>query len=310
MEIISGTEIFSLDGPGAVAIGKFDGLHAGHRKLLDIIIEEKEKGRKACVFTFDPAPAVFLGKSDGKELTTKDEKRLMLEQMGIDVLVEFPMNARTAAMEPEAFVKEVLMGQLKTAVVVAGTDVTFGARGAGNADLLERMAPEGGFQVKLIHKVCVEGREVSSTYVREAVEQGHMELAAKLLGRPYMISGAVMHGRKLGRTLGIPTVNLALPDSKLLPPFGVYFSRVIRGGQSYPAVTNIGCKPTVSGHDPRVGVESYIYDFQQDIYGEEISVQLCAFQRGEQRFASVEALQAQMMQDLEAGRKYFQNCRN
>lgn len=307
MEIITGTEDFYLEVPTAVAMGKFDGVHVGHRRLLDEILEQKKNGLKACVFTFDPAPAVFFGYSDGRELTTGEEKRVLFERMGIDILIEFPMNTQTAGILPQAFVSEVLAGKMNAAFVAAGTDVSFGDKGAGNAALLRQMAVTCGYEVSLIDKVCMDGKEVSSTYVRETVEKGDMQLAEKLLGAPYEISGTVVHGRRLGRSLGIPTVNLLPAPAKLLPPAGVYFSRVTVQGRKYEGISNVGCKPTVSDEDGQMGVETYIYDFAEDVYDRQIQVELLWFCRAEMKFSSVEALQEQMHRDLESGRKYFGN---
>lgn len=305
MEIITGTEDFYLERPTAVAIGKFDGVHVGHRRLLDEILERRQRGLKACVFTFDPAPAVFLGVSDGMELTVREEKRQILELMGVDILIEFPMNRRTTGIRPRDFVTDLLIGRMNAEFIAAGRDVTFGDKGAGNAALLQEMAPENGYELRLIDKVCVDGREVSSTYVRETVEKGEMALAGRLLGVPYMICGQVAHGRQLGRSLGMPTANLLPPPEKLLPPAGVYFSRVALSGRKYGAITNIGKKPTVAGGGEPWGAETFIYDFREDIYGSEIQVELYDFCRPERKFESVEKLREQMERDLEAGRKYW-----
>lgn len=305
MEIITGTEDFYLEWPTAVAIGKFDGVHVGHRRLLEEILERRHRGLKACVFTFDPAPAVFLGVSDRMELTTREEKRQILELMGVDILIEFPMNRKTTGIAPQVFVSELLADRMNAEFIAAGRDVTFGDRGAGNAALLEKMAKENGYEVRLIDKVCMGGREVSSTYVRETVEKGEMDLAQHLLGIPYMIGGTVEHGRQLGRGLGMPTANLLPPAEKLLPPAGVYFSRVVLDGQKYSAITNIGKKPTVAGDGEPWGVETFIYDFREDIYGAQIQVELHDFRRTERKFNSVEMLREQMERDLVAGRKYW-----
>lgn len=305
MEIITGTEDFYLEVPTAVAMGKFDGVHVGHRRLLDEILIQKEKGLKACVFTFDPAPAVFFGLSDGRELTTREEKRGIFERMGMDILIEFPMNEKTAKILPQAFVSEVLAGKMNAAFIAAGTDVSFGDKGAGNAALLKMMAPANGYEVSLIEKVCVEDREVSSTYVREVVEKGDMPLAEKLLGAPYEISGTVVQGRQLGRTWGMPTANVVPSPAKLLPPTGVYFSKVTVCDKKYFGISNIGYQPTVSGQERKLSVETHIYDFEEVIYGSEMQIELCAFCRPEMKFESAESLQAQMHRDLEAGKNYF-----
>lgn len=303
MEIITNTTDFYLERETAAALGKFDGVHIGHRRLLDEIILRKNKGLAACVFTFDPTPAVFFGSSDGKELTVKEEKRLLFERMGIDILIEFPLNAQTAAISPETFAAQVLARQMNVRFVAAGSDLSFGAGGAGDAALLRRLGPELGFEPATIDKVCLEGVEVSSTYVRGQVESGHMRTAERLLGMPYMAAGRVTEGKKLGRKLGFPTVNLLPGENKLMPPNGVYFSRVRHDQKTYRAISNVGYKPTVTS-ERVLGVESYLYDFDEVIYGEEIEVYLCEFLRPERRFESVEALREQLEKDIAAGADY------
>ncbi len=303
MEIILNTSDFYLKKETAVAIGKFDGVHIGHRRLLDEILAQKKNGLLACVFTFEPAPAVLFGKSDGRELTTKEEKRLLFERMGVDILIEFPLTAESAAMEPDTFARQVLRGQMNARFIAAGTDLSFGAGGRGNAALLKALAEELDFQVKVIEKVCIENREVSSTYIRTLLERGDMKQVEHYLGMPYMIVGDVMHGNRIGRTLGFPTVNQIPKTSKLLPPFGVYYSRMLWRGKEYRAISNVGCKPTVT--DEHVcGVESYIYDFDEEIYGENIEVYLYEFKRPERQFKSLWELHRQLLEDIEAGRHY------
>lgn len=303
MEIIANTVNFHLDSKTAVAIGKFDGIHIGHRRLLEEILEKKKDGLSACVFTFDPPPAVLFGLSDGKELTTKEEKRALFKHMGVDLLVEFPMNRETAATLPETFAKEILAERMQVRFVAAGSDLSFGAKGAGNASMLKELGSRLGFRVNIIEKICLEGREISSTYVRSCIEAGDMELAEKLLGMPYPVMGTVVKGKQLGRTLGFPTLNLLPPDSKLLPPNGVYYSQVRCGEKMYRAVSNVGYKPTVM-EEKIMGIESYLYDFDEDAYGREIEVYLLKFRRAEQRFENMEALAGQLKEDIAAGTLY------
>lgn len=300
MEIISNTTDFYLEKETAVAIGKFDGVHTGHRRLLEEILSCRRKGMAACVFTFEPAPAVLFGQSDGRELTTREEKRLLFERMNVDILIEFPLTLETAAMSPKTFVTEILAKQMNTRFIAAGNDLSFGARGEGNAELLRKMAPELGFTVRTIDKVCLNGQEVSSTYVRNRVESGDLGLAEKLMGMPYMVVGKVVQGRQIGRTLGFPTVNILPGEGKLLPPNGVYYSSVRYNGRSYRAISNVGCKPTVTD-EHIMGVESYLYDFDRNIYGENIEVYLHEFRRPEQRFQDIESLKNQLEQDIAAG---------
>jgi len=306
MQIIQQTTEFHIEEKTAAAIGKFDGIHKGHEKLLEKIIEQKRNGLKTVVFTFDPPPALFFGQTQVKELTTKREKEKKFERMGIDILIEFPMKASTASMSPEEFVKEVLVRKMNVKYLAAGTDVSFGYRGAGNAELLKKLSEDYGFRVEVIEKICHNGREISSSYIREEIEKGNMENAAVLIGNPYSIFGSVEHGNRLGRTLSMPTVNLVPEREKLLPPFGVYFSKVILDEQIYCGVTNIGSKPTVSAKAVP-GVETYIFDFEEEIYNKEIEVLLEHFKRPERKFAGVEELKRQLLEDKKDGRNYFFN---
>lgn len=300
LKIISGTTQFYIEEETAVAIGKFDGVHIGHKRLLQEILEQKKKGLAACVFTFDPPPAALFGGGELLEITTKEEKRILFEQMGVDYLVEFPMTYETAAMEPERFVREILAERLQAKFIAAGTDVSFGYKGAGNAALLEKLRPELSFELKTIQKVCIHGREVNSTYIRELLKQGEMEQVEAFLGSPYTIIGKVVHGNKIGRTIGFPTVNVLPEKNKLLPPNGVYYSEVCWDGKSYFAISNVGYKPTVSSENV-MGVESYLYDFDEDIYEEEVEIYLRAFKRAERQFADVEELKNQLAVDIKDG---------
>ena len=171
MEIITGTTQFNLERDTAAALGKFDGIHIGHRRLLEEILSRRKNGLAACVFTFDPSPAVFFGRSDGKELTTREEKRLLFKRLGVDILIEFPLNRETAATPPEQFAEEILGERMNVRFLAAGSDLSFGAKGAGDAALLHRLGPELGFEVMTVDKVCLEGQEVSSTLVRQQLEK-------------------------------------------------------------------------------------------------------------------------------------------
>lgn len=312
MKIIENTTEFYIEENTAAAIGKFDGFHRGHQKLLALLKQQQEKGMKTVVFTFVPSPAAFFSRDSVKELSTLNEKRRIFENAGVDYLIEYPFYQEIADMAPEAFVREVLVDRIHAKCVVAGEDVSFGKCGAGNYQLLRELAPDCGYQVILIEKVSYEGKEISSSYVREEVRKGNMELAAHLLGIPYHVGGEIIHGRQLGRTIGMPTVNLLPPEEKLLPPNGVYYSYVIFHGRDnempyyhkkLPSITNIGTKPTVDECSV-MGVETYIYDFDRDVYGEEMAVYLLRFKRPEMRFDGVDALKMQMEKDIAEGKRY------
>ena len=297
MKIITRLDELNISEKTAVAIGKFDGIHLGHKKLLNYILDQKQDGLKATVFTFEPSPEEYFVGHPVKQLFTRNEKRKAFEEMGIDILVEFPLTAQTAATPPEDFVKTILVEDLKADYIAAGTDVSFGGKGRGDQHLLKYMSKELGFELCLIDKVMLDGEEVSSTRVRNHVADGDMPMAKRLLGNDYSVCGIVEHGKHLGSTIGIPTVNILPPVGKLLPPFGVYSSIVVIDGQKYKGMTNIGRKPTVSSAN-QVGVETYIYDFDEDVYGKNIEVRLLEFKRPEMKFDSVEDLKAQMEKDI------------
>lgn len=305
MKIIAGTTDFKIDEGTAVAIGKFDGVHRGHKRLLHEIFRAKNLGLKTAVFTFNPSPAVFFKGTDVKELMTSQEKRMCFARMGIDYLVEYPFHEQTAAVAPEDYVNQFLLEKMNARFIAAGEDVSFGYKGAGNAALLKGLAQQKGAEVRIIKKICHKGVEISSSYVRNEVEKGNMELVTELLEEPFFIMGKVQHGNRIGRTLGMPTVNMHPEEGKLMPPKGVYFSTVTYGEQIFYGVTNIGYKPTVASANPRLGVETYIYDFDEDIYGKDITVHLHHFERPEQKFANLEELKEAIAGNVEGGRKYF-----
>ena len=304
MRIISGTTDFFIEEETAVAIGKFDGVHAGHRRLIGEILKEQKKGRKACIFTFDISPTALFSNPDEKVLTLKEEKRKIFESLGIDILIEYPLNKTTASIPAREFVKGVLVKRLNTKLLAAGSDLSFGEGGKGNAALVKQMAPECDMNVVIIDKVKVYEEEVSSTFVRETVEKGDMILAEMLLSEPYFITGTVVHGRALARSMGMPTLNIVPDKKKLMPPCGVYYAGVRLRNRYYKAICNVGYKPTVEVETPVLMVESHLYDFSENAYGEEIEVFLYAFKRWEEKFESIEALKEQMQEDIAAGRLY------
>lgn len=297
MEIITRLDELNINSKTAIAMGKFDGIHLGHKKLLGKILEQKQDGLKACVFTFEPSPEEFFVGHTVRQLFTRNEKRRAFEKLGVDILVEFPLTEATAAMDPEDFVRDILCGDLKAVYIAAGSDVSFGDKGRGDQHLLRNLSKELGFELDLIEKVMLDGTEVSSTRVRNEVADGNMAEVKRLLGTEYSISGIVEHGRHIGHTIGVPTVNILPPNNKLLPPFGVYSSIVVIDDKEYAGMTNIGRKPTISEKEA-VGVETYIYDFDEDVYGKGLTVRLKEFLRPEMKFDSIEDLKHQIESDL------------
>ena len=307
MRVITGTREFQIEEPTAVTIGKFDGRHKGHQKLLrEMLCFKERQGLKAAVFTFDMAPSGVMRGQIQTVITTNQERRNKMAKVGIDYLVEYPFDQETAHMQPEDFVSEVLVRQMHAKAVVVGTDCSFGYKGKGNVQLLKEMPKSCGFEAVIIEKEQDDHRDISSTYVREELDLGNIEKANELLGEPYAIHGVVVHGNHIGGTvLGFPTANILPPPEKHLPPFGVYVSQVLVDGRLYRGVTNIGKKPTIAGESP-VGVETFIMGLEENLYGKEIEVQLLNFERPEQKFASLKELKERIEKDKEYAAAYFE----
>ena len=315
MIIMNGTE-FQLEEPSAVVLGKFDGVHVGHRALLKALKEQKEHGLKTVVFTFDKPPASLFkqGEEPYRELYTLEEKRRIFSDMGVDVLIEFPMNKETAAIPAEKFITEILQKSLMCSVLIAGEDVSFGRGGLGDKAMLEAYSAECGFEVMIFPKLLIgefidsdsKDAPVSSTYIRQCINAGFIANAKILLQDPFHLTGVVEHGAGLGsKVFDMPTANVKWPENKALPAFGVYYTKVSVGAKIYAAITNVGKKPTVAGEKGEVLAETYIYDFQGDLYGQNIVVRFYEYVREEKLFEGVEVLRKQLLQDMECGRAYW-----
>ena len=295
MESIQGLESLYLKENTAVTLGKFDGVHRGHQKLIKRTRDLECRGCKSVVMT--------LNKNTLEFLLTDLERKKMLDNMGISFLVECPFVPEIIQMPPEVFVNEILVARLHAKYIVVGEDFRFGYRRQGDVKTLMQLQKKYGYCLDVIKKERYQGSDISSSFIKRELKKGNMELVNTLLGYPYVVSGEVLHGRKIGRTLGMPTTNLKPDAEKLLPPNGVYFSYVLIEDKRFHGVTNIGCKPTV-GEKFR-GVETYIFHFDEDLYGKNIEVQLLTFKRPEMKFDSLEELKEQMNKDISLGREYF-----
>lgn len=304
MDYIAETTNFKLHN-SVVTLGKFDGIHRGHQLLLNKVLEQKKIGLQSVMFTFAYHPSNLFSDKEIEQIYTEEEKKYLLEKSGLDVLISYPFTEETASMEPEDFIKKVLIDKVDAKMIVVGTDFRFGHKRRGDVSLLQKMSEQWGYELIVFDKMKLDDRVVSSSYIRSEIAQGNMEHVNELLGSPFTVIGEVLHGRKIGRTLGFPTTNLITPSNKLLPPNGVYVSHIIINGIKHPGVTNIGYNPTV-GETPERRVETYIFDYDADLYGKMIEVSLYAYARPEKKFESVEDLKNQMKKDIEFGRKYFQ----
>ena len=265
------------------------------------ILEKKASGLKSVVFTFGQMPGtVFYGK--GRTILTRIERQNHLEKMGIDYMIECPFVPEIIQMEPERFIEEILVKQLHVKYIAVGPDFRFGHNRKGGCSLLKRMASVYGYEVEVFDKECFDEKVISSTYVRHMLETGEMETVKNLLGYPYYVSGTVVHGHAIGRKLGIPTINLIPDDEKMLPPNGVYLTKTLFAQGERFGITNIGVKPTISGEEAK-GIETHLFDFDGDLYDEELIVEFYAYNRGEKRFESLEALKEQLSKDVAWGKQ-------
>lgn len=304
----------------AVALGKFDGIHEGHMLLIGRVLELQKLGYAGVMFTFDIKENSVIDAGSMKTIYTPEEKRRVAAGTGIDIMVEYPFDDSFAQMKPEAFVRDVLVGMLRVAYVVVGADFRFGKDRSGDVDTLRRFADTYGYEVCVTDKLRQGGnpddRAVSSTAIRELIAAGDMGSVVPMLGRPYSMSGVVVRGRQLGRTIGVPTANILPQEGKLYPPNGVYASRIHiemkdrhvseDPFRAWKGITNIGDNPTVND-EGNITIESHIFDFDGDIYGAVIHVELIERVRGERRFDSVEELAEQMRADMDRAEDIF--CR-
>lgn len=303
MNYIKDIDTFQAEKDSVVTLGKFDGVHRGHRKLISRVLEIAEvQGLEPAVFTFDVSPQAALGIRERGLLMTNEERSRFLEELGIRLLVECHFSA-LRDMEAEAFVQSVLAGKMRARHFVVGPDFRFGKGRRGTPEFLKDMGKSLGFQVDILEKEMDRGREIASSYIREELLEGRIEKVNELLGYPYFITGEVIHGRHLGHKLGFPTINQVPPEEKILPPRGVYASRIHVEGGVYRGVSNLGCKPTV--HGEYEGLETYLFQCDRDLYGKTAKVELLRFLRPERKFPSVEDLKEQLKCDVKAAEQIF-----
>ncbi len=305
MEFIQDISGYECDCPSVVTLGKFDGVHRGHRKLISAVKKAAHaNGWKACVFTFETSPQICMGERRLQMLMTNEERRRIFRELDMDVLIECVFTEEMRRMTAETFVREVLVNRMHAACVVIGEDFRFGRNRSGNPEFLREAGVRFGFEVKVLEKETDDGIEISSTYIREELRKGRMQQVNRLLGYPYFVTGEIVHGRHLGHSLGFPTINQIPDPEKMLPPNGVYISQTTVGGRIYQGVSNVGRKPTVNGDG--IGVETYLFDCSLDLYGQIARVELLAFRRPEMKFNSIEELQHHMEADIAAADIYFE----
>ncbi len=294
MNYITGVEKYHGTKKTAVTMGKFDGLHRGHQKLVDKIREYASDECDSVLCAFD---------MHREAIMTNRERRERLDGK-IDWLIDCPFTEQLRNMEAEDFIRDILCGKLNAAHVVVGNDFAFGHEKRGSVAMLEKYASEYGYTVDVVEKERYQDMIISSTYIRDALAQGDVQLAERLLGYSYELTGPVRHGKQLGRTLGFPTMNIEPEAQKILPRYGVYACRIKIDGKWYNGVGNAGVKPTVTDERRRL-FEVYVYGYEGDAYGKEVTAQFCGFERPEVKFGSVDELKEQVMKDMQYGIDFF-----
>lgn len=293
----------------AIALGFFDGVHLGHAKLLELTLEvSREKGLVPAVYTFDRHPAAEItGKPVLLLNSTEDREYLFREIYGMKKVVFDRFDRDLMNTDCRTFIRDILAGRLNAAHLVAGWDYTFGKSGEGNAALLKAEADALGIGCDIVEKVVLNGITISSTYIRNLVANGDMENAGLYLGHAHMLSGNVIPGNKLGRKLGIPTVNLPIPPSVQPPAKGVYITRVHipDDARTYAGITNVGTKPTVA-EDGAALIETHIMGYEGDLYGKKVRLEFLKYLRPEIRFPNLELLKEQILEDMESARAFLQ----
>ena len=308
MQIWRGIEeiqnISGIERGTSIAIGSFDGLHIGHRQILQAMTGHAAlSGHIGLAITFEPHPLSILRPDASVNLlTTLEQKLSLMQQFGIPHCLILPFDPQLARLPASEFLHDFLIRKLNMRHIFVGYNFTFGHRGTGTAEFLRQRETDLGFSTHVFAAIQCNGEPISSTRIREAVATGKLEKAAIYLGRPYTVAGKVVHGRALGRTIGFPTANIQLQDKLVLPPNGVYAVAVQNSGQQYGGVANLGLRPTVDGRTQ--SLEVHLFEFEGDLYGNEIEVAFLHYIRPEQTFADLEGLRRQIEQDSATARSF------
>ena len=296
-------EIDDIDST-VVALGNFDGIHLGHRSLIDEAVKiAAEKGLKSAIFTFSNHPRnVLAGENIVKNIMYEDEKITLLETLGIDYMFSLDFDDAMMRISPENFAKNILSERFKADTAICGFNFSYGYKAAGNAENLAKFGQKFGFETVVKEPVKVNGEIVSSTLIRKKITSGDMESAAILLGRNYSIRGEVIYGNRKGRTIGFPTCNITIDDAMVSPANGVYVTYCHVNGRRHNSITNVGHKPTIGNYAKNI--ETNILDFNEDIYGSKIKVEFLKMTRAEQKFSGLKELQEQLITDIKFARSF------
>ena len=304
MREITDITTFTTQQPTVLTIGTFDGVHLGHQKIVErVVTTARQEGLLATVFTFFPHPRMVVQHDKGLKLIhTLEEKKQLLQQLGVDLLVVQPFNEAFSQLTAEEFVSTILVQRLNVKKVIIGYDHRFGRNRTANIDDMRLFGEKYGFAVEEISVQEVDEVSVSSTKIREALNKGDVTTAEHYLGTPYSLTGRVVHGLKLGRTLGYPTANIQVTEEyKLIPKDGVYAVYSYIDGRKVYGMMSIGKNPTIEGKG--ASIEVYFFDFNGDLYDQKLTIEFVQYLREEQKFATIDLLKKQLQDDETAARK-------
>ncbi|WP_317316853.1 bifunctional riboflavin kinase/FAD synthetase [Peptostreptococcus russellii] len=279
-----------------VTIGNFDGVHKGHQTLINKTIKySRENNLKSVVFTFSNHPVNYFKPGHVKNIISYKEKYEVIERMGVDIYISIPFDESMTQISAEDYVSKILVEKLHVKKMVIGHDFTFARQREGNPEVLKELAKKNNFDVEVVDPVIMEGRRISSTDIRRAITEGDVVEAEELLGRYFAVEGEVIKGRQIGRKLGFPTANIQYDNNMVIPQIGIYATFAVIDGEVYCGATSIGTNPTVNGKD--LSIETYILDFDENIYGKDMRVEFIEKMRDEIKFDGVEGLKLQLEKD-------------
>jgi len=305
MKIFHGTENANIQKPNVLTLGVYDGLHLGHQRIMQTVVERANKVEAhATAITFDPHPrAVLHPESAPPLLQTLDQRLANFEVLGIEQAIVIPFDKEFASHPAEDFLYEIVHDRLHAKEVYLGKGFAFGKGRGGNIDLLRRMSAELGFFADEVPEVTLRGQRISSSKIRHLLAEGRTNLARRMLGRPYGVEGVIIRGNRRGHTIGFPTANLK-PHNRVIPKFGVYATATLVDGAWRRSVTNIGVRPTFE-NDAEPSIETFIFDFDGDLYGDVLRVRFLHRIRDERKFNGIEELKAQIQKDSARALNYF-----
>lgn len=307
MKIYNSLEEIKDIEPTVVALGNFDGVHRGHQEIISRTVKEAASaGLKSGVFTFsNHTSSVLKNVPPVKNILYPDQKISILEEMGVDYMFNIPFTEEILRMNPEEFIDRILVDKFNIREAYCGFNYTFGYKASGTAEVLMHEGLKRGFGIHVQEPYVIDGIVVSSTYIRQLIEEGRMEECTKFMGRMYAIDGEIVMGNKLGRTIGFPTCNTIVDETMITPPNGVYITTCTIDGVKRPSVTNVGVKPTIGKYEKNI--ETHIFDFNEDVYGKRIRVDFIKHTRPEKKFDGLDDLKKQIQSDCIEARVYHRN---